>query len=75
MISNIIELIGTGVLVLGVYELAGRGWAFVVLGSFLLVFGYGLDGLTIRLRKRKPKLHLAEEPLTNRKIAEQEARR
>lgn len=70
MISTTIELAGFMALTAGTYELAGRGWALVVLGLALLFVGSALSGIDVRLpgrkknetKKRKP---VGEKPLTN----------
>lgn len=45
MMSNLFELCGLAALVVGVYELAGRGWALLVLAGCLMFLGVAFDGL------------------------------
>lgn len=45
MLSNTLELAGLGALVAGSYELAGRGWALLVLAGCLMFLGVAADGL------------------------------
>lgn len=45
MLSNTLELGGLTALVAGSYELAGRGWALLVLAGCLMFLGVAADGL------------------------------
>ena len=47
MLSTLLDLIGFGLIVAGVYLLAGLGVAAVVAGVMFLVIGWAADGMKL----------------------------
>lgn len=64
------ESLGFIALILAAYEWSGRVAALIVLGLVLLFVGWALEGIQFPHKKKKPKLKLAEEPITNRELDE-----
>jgi len=45
MLSNLIDAIAIAAFTLGIYELAGRGWALIAAAFLLVIVGIAVEGL------------------------------